>query len=421
MFRTVVLRNSGSKRTMKKINAGTIMAHLQRSIRLFVWALLGLACCAHAQPERLELVNAGFAFAGNYADRSSLYPISAKLLNDKLNGRPLIEAALQDRLESLNSAQFRLNSGLVNTNEKKPIQLAFALTRENVEAQAFDGKLNVIYSLSAQVLVFDYESMTLIAAYPVRVAYSDVRKTEPTEEEKAAVFRHLYLDKDLQLNVFDEWVKKLQAATIRQRYPKYLQITSVEFSPEALETVPNDENLRKALRDETALAFEENISQYTNVPMVPHSEGEAIGAKMPLRFANGSAFTLKLPNPDYTISILVRQFKKKTVEDDNFTHKLYGSYVTIKVEQPDLGKNIFEAKIRELKTIKLAKMFSIQVNDWQQYRKSLLELLDRFASNIRSPDDAWLKEATKGPGADDKAGDTKKAFSSLLALLKQVQ
>lgn len=406
---------------MKKINALTIVAHVQRSMPLFVWALLGLAWCAHAEGDRLDLVNAGFAFAGDYADRSALYPISVKLLNEKRNGRSLIETALQDRLASLKSTQFRLNSDLVNGNEKKPIQLAFALTRENVEAQAFEDKRNVIYSLCAQVLVFDFESMTLIAAYPVRVAYSDVRNTEPTEAEKADVFRHLYLDNDLQVNVFDEWAKKLQAATIRRRYPKYLQITSVAFSPEALETVPNGENVRKALRDETALAFEESMSQYTNVPMVPHSEGEAIGANMPLRFANGSAFTLKLPNPDYTISILVRNFKKKSVEDENFTHKLYGSYVTIKVEQPDLGKNIFEAKIRELKAIKLAKMFSIQVNDWQQYHKSLLELLDRFASNIKSPDDAWLKEATKGPGVDDKAGDTKEAFSSLLALLKQVQ
>ncbi|MFX5602638.1 hypothetical protein ABTD90_19000, partial [Acinetobacter baumannii] len=74
--------------------------------------------------------------------------------------------------------------------------------------------------------------------------------------------------------------------------------------PDVLKSAPG------ALENWAADLAGEAISTRAGVPILPFSKGYAIGNVMSFRVSDGAVWDLKLPKPDYEISVDLTGFKK---------------------------------------------------------------------------------------------------------------
>ena len=117
---------------------------------------------------------------------------------------------------------------------------------------------------------------------------------------------------------------------------------------------------------------------------------------MKLRFVQtDEVYSIELPNPDYHIEINLKGFKKvlaKTSPSEDLY--LYGSFVDLKIIQPDLDKIYFNEGLRGVTNVKIPKDQK-DVNDWRKYYYNLKKLFNNFSKNIIKQDQKWIKKATK--------------------------
>ena len=133
-----------------------------------------------------------------------------------------------------------------------------------------------------------------------------------------------------------------------------------------------------------------------NVAIVPYVEGQSIGKTMKMRFVQlDKIYSLNLADPDYHIHIDLKGFKKVLARtsaiEDLF---LYGSFVNLKIFQPDLNKIYFNETLRGVTNIKIPKG-QVEINDWRKYYYNLEILFNDFSKNIIKQDSKWIKKATK--------------------------
>ena len=152
----------------------------------------------------------------------------------------------------------------------------------------------------------------------------------------------------------------------------------------------------ESIKNLIAQAFANRLSLHHNIAIVPYAEGQAVGKSMKLRFVQtNEVYNIKLADPDYHVHLNLKGFKrvlaKSSAVEDLF---LYGSFIDLKIFQPDINKIYFEESLRGVTNIKLPK--DIQVSDdWRRYFYNLKILFNDFSKNIIKPNKKWTKKATK--------------------------
>jgi hypothetical protein len=167
----------------------------------------------------------------------------------------------------------------------------------------------------------------------------------------------------------------------------------------------NSINNQNYIKNLIAQTFSKRLSMHHNVALVPYMEGQGIGGTMKLRFVQtDEIYSIQLPNPDYHIDINLKGFKKvlaKTSASEDLY--LYGSFVDLKIFQPDLDKIYFNEGLRGVTKIKIPKD-QTDVNDWRKYYYNLEILFNNFSKNIIKQDKKWMKETTKNKIKKDLKG-----------------
>ncbi len=119
-----------------------------------------------------------------------------------------------------------------------------------------------------------------------------------------------------------------------------------------------------------------------------------------------------MANPDNQIHINLKGFKKVLAQSSDVEDQyLYGSFIDLKIFQPDLDKIYFDESLRGVTTIKIPK--DIEPKDWRKYYYNLKILFENFSLNIKKQDKKWMKKATKNK--------IKKKLKSLNTLLEKVK
>ena len=95
-----------------------------------------------------------------------------------------------------------------------------------------------------------------------------------------------------------------------------------------------------------AQQFSSFLSANHGVSVLPYTAGHAIQGKMALRFENGTALNLSVPEADIPFIITVRGFKKVKM-DENHTGAswAYGSFIKFTVKDP-WGDLVVNAKFK---------------------------------------------------------------------------
>ncbi len=381
-------------------------------ITLIFIALTFISSIASAQD---KLLFSGFAFSGNFENRKELYPYSSQIeLLKSDNGQPLLNKVFYEKIRSRPSDDARLTTELGRIGQGNQITVAFALTYETVEYMELDGHLLLFLGINANVLAFDRATKQLIAAYPLRIRYHDTVTHRLSNEEVVALFKRLYLTNELGINPFDEWLNRFAQISFKGRYTKYLQVKNITIEPEALTFISANNQNPKALKNLIANELETSIASTNNIPIIPWSPGEVVGRVMALRFCDGNTFMLNMPNPDFEVDFSLRAFRGAEVEGSYSKQKVYRVLGTIKILQSDIKKYYLNENIYNTQIVTLARAYDAKVGDWEQYKKTLNELLYETSKQFSNVNSGWIREhASRGSDAIDTFRDASHIIDQL--------
>ena len=362
-----------------------------------------------------KLLFSGFAFSGNFENRKELYPYSSQIeLLKSENGQALLNKVFYDKIKNRPNEDARLTTELGRIGQGNQITVAFALTYETVEYMELDGHLLLFLGINANVLAFDRATKQLIAAYPLRIRYHDSVNHRLNNEEIVALFKRLYLTNDLGINPFDEWLNRFAQISFKGRYTKYLQVKNIAIEPEALAFISANKQSSKALKNLIANELESSIATTNNIPIIPWSPGEVVGRVMALRFCDGNTFMLNMPNPDFEVDFSLRAFRGAEVEGSYSKQKVYRVLGTIKILQSDIKKYYLNENIYNTQIVTLARAYDAKVGDWEQYKKTLNELLYETSKQFSNVNSGWIREhASRGSDAIDTFRDASHIIDQL--------
>jgi len=126
--------------------------------------------------------------------------------------------------------------------------------------------------------------------------------------------------------------------------------------------------------------------------LVPYNEGESLGKTMKLVFVNtDTIFNILLPKPDFNIELTIRGFKKvKAKESDISDLYLYGSYINLKILQPELNKIYLDDKFKKSHQVKIPKNIK-NIKDWRKFYFSTVKLFEEVTEQFSLKNPEWIK------------------------------
>ena len=112
--------------------------------------------------------------------------------------------------------------------------------------------------------------------------------------------------------------KKLKNAKVLNSGTIHLQIRNVELDSAVVNQIPEKLKTNDLLKIRSAQKLEYQISSKLNVPILPYTIGQIGNFKRGLiaRFADGLEVDLILPDADFVIDMLIREFKNVTVDKE---------------------------------------------------------------------------------------------------------
>jgi hypothetical protein len=378
--------------------------------KFFFWLSLATIIISAKVYAADQYLYSGFAYSGNYSNREVLYPYTSKIDMARLDQEFL--ARLRRNPEALN--RLKLDQGKIGQGSQ--ISVAFALNTETVETQVINGESFAVIRLNATVLAFDRESKTLVAAYPFGVGTTVKVNGKVDNALAAEMIKKLYFSDEYGVNAFDKWIARFSGAAIKEKFPKYFQVKSIEIEPEAKAILASASIQESAYKNQIGNLLDAAISSENNVPVVPSTLGEAVGGKMMYRFSNASALDLKLPEADYGLSFTIRAFRSKITQEATAAAGIYRALATVKVETTakDFSKTYLDEKIFDTIFIRVPSGNAVQINNWSQYQKALSQLITGMAKEFNKVDSQWLENsAANGANAKDAFVATHELFNSL--------
>lgn len=354
---------------------------------------------------------AGFAYLGKAENAAERYPHTVSLvpMND---GTSPIEAKLRETVGAIDPSEYTLvTDRLSDFGAGESLSVAFALNRETVDVEPICGDYKVVVDLAIQAIVFDFESMSIAGSYPLTLQYIDVLSERPSDAQKRAIIKDLYLG-DRELDVFKKFADLLGDARIRRKYGNTIQVDKVVLGDKvqgalASKYADNPEALKSFVAEHfsTALASQHKIS------VLPYTKGYAVGNRMSARFANGEIYNFSMPTADYEAEIKLRGFKKVSYDQTSSGESfVYGSFIRLAVREPLSGTVYIDQRFKRGAT-KVVPQCQASSNDWPAFQESLIGLFDEIATQFVERDPEWL---------DVHAGDDAK-LSDLKAMEKVIQ
>ena len=362
-----------------------------------------------ANEQIIKVYYSGFSFSNTYDSNKSYAKYTADLIKEKNpdTGIDIISSKLLKTVKKMKFDKIDLDTDNLLDFSKYPdeaIVMSVALQYEEF-TQEFNystGKYSIFYDAYFQILFYDFSDKSLIASIPFDFEVQTLSNDKLNKQEILTRVKGFYLNDD----PFSEIGQITNKFNIKRKYDLRIGVKNVNIQDRAFEVMPTDSiNNQNSIKNLIAQTLSERISMHHNVALVPYIEGQGIGGTMKLRFVQtDEIYSIKLPNPDYHIDINLKGFKKvlaKTSASEDLY--LYGSFVDLKIFQPDLDKIYFNEGLRGVTKIKIPKD-QMDVNDWRKYYYNLKKLFNNFSKNIIKQDKKWLKETTKNKIKKDLKG-----------------
>lgn len=352
---------------------------------------------------------AGFAYSGDKQSIDSRFPYSRRV--EASLGAAGVNGLIRQVVAAAPPKGFELAPGLVELKgSDQVIAVALVMNTETVSTEQFGGYTKLFVQLRAQAMFFDFKTMTVLRAYPFSVAYVDLLDHRPTEDELTSRVRTLYFGEGKTSGIVSRFVDALGRASLPAQVPRFLQVSQVSLSDDVRKALPAELAGKPGVA-ETWLAdmFAEAISSRAGVPILPYAKGYAIGNVMSMRVADGSVYELKLPEPDYAISVDLTRFGRfEHAKVAAGTSYIYASKANIKVQVAS-GRVLLESEFKngEVKTVPASQQ---TVDDFPAYSDSVRGLFTKLSNAWAGANDPWVKEAAASKDIDKQITATKEVL-----------
>lgn len=344
-----------------------------------------------------EVLFAGVAFTGNANQRELLYPWAEKLAQEKnTENLSVLDLAVRDAMQDFSSESLQLKYDQAkDTRSGSTITLAFGLGGESMELVKFKSEVIAIYRIMTRIVVFDWASdqKKLIASFPLQIVYQDASTHAPTAEQQEQVFRRLYTDTGWDGNVFQSLKAKLQQTQIKEKYGLYMGVGKVELGAEA-QTLMSQAGV-DAQTYETSIAqtLESVLSYELGVGLVPYTTGEAIANTMALRFSDARVFNLRLPESDYSVNFMVKNFRHVERESSRVRQVFIAAYARpqVALNAGAQGTFYFDDDVKHINSLAFSAQENVDLDYWSAYQTALRTLMVRFAKATQQSDPKIVK------------------------------
>lgn len=372
------------------------MTSLHVRLLLRAWLVvfvLGAAGTAHAasQLSPPSVHFAGIAYTGKAADAKSSLP-HAHAAIERVTGVELnrqLARAMSVQAPKHFAVRVAELGSLDGTGSA--VVLAVALDRETVSTERIAGQYKLLYELAAQALFFDFREQQVLYSYPVTLQHIEVLAEAPTDEQIQAVADQVVLGRE-PTSLAGAMAAELENLSLPSPSSRRIQLVDVQLA----EGVAGRPDLQKLDRELIGHEFSKVLAANLRLPLLPHALGQAVAGAMPARLADGKAFNLNIPKPDYRLVLEVSDFRDKTLkETPAFRQQLYGAFFRVRVDEPLSGAVFFDQPLRQGAT-KTIPVSQDEVDAAAAYYETLLTGFSSFAQASAGKDLPWASEQTGG-------------------------
>lgn len=382
------------------------------SRRLLCLLMVGLSSSQAAVAQQpTEVAFAGFAFAGSASTIEARFPHSWRYEQElKAAGTSAGQIILR-QLEASTPRNLRIISQIDSLKSvDQALAVALVIGAETVSVEQLGDVHKLMVLVRGQSMFFDFKSMNVVRSYPLSFAYVDLLDHVPSTDEVQARVRRVYEGTGDKAGVLARFVQSLASAQVPAQVPRFLQVTSMQLKPEALDVLPASIKSEPGAAETWAAdLISEAISTRVGVPIVPYAKGYAIGNVMSMRISDGSVFELKLPQPDYEIKAEVSGFRKLKFSEiqDGATSFIYGAYAQVHIEEPLSGKVYLSTALKngETRVIPARQRY---VDDFPHFYDAVNGLFVKLAQAMDGKEDRkWLKSAASAKDIDYQIAGTR--------------
>jgi hypothetical protein len=341
----------------------------------------------------MEIFYAGVSYLGDSQYIENSYPYISRI-NQQENGQFILDKLTRDVVNNTKIQNFTINtSDLADLNNESQLTMTLAISSETTSVEEIDNSYRLWIQVLAQVFVFNFKKMQIVANEPIALSYVEVYPEPPTDELILSIFKKQFFSNQTS-GVLQEFSKALTRLKPNFGIKNTIQVTSVSLGEKARQAIPPNLTPQQ-VQQKIGESFTQFLSSNQEITMLPFVKGYAIGNKLAGKFLDGRVYTLEIPEPDYAIDLDITHFiKKKYDEKAAGTSWIYIARGQFKFYEPLSGQTIFDEYLFNGIT-KVIPVSQQNVNEWPVYQESLFLLFDNFTKEISTPHREWLKTHAK--------------------------
>ena len=339
--------------------------------------------------------------------------ISSSIFKEN-GGLLFINKLLIEKTKDISNESFLINFELLKDELGEEDQNIMVLTLDNEYINNVsipgDNLTRTDIILNFQIIFFNAKNNFLTASIPLEISKNISSAEKLNISQIKSELKKMY-----QNEVLRYYHELLSNFTLKSKFKNRIGITQVNFEDNA------KENFKKYLNEKDIFIknkFAKSLSSFiafnNDIAIVPYGQDRTTNTLM-LRFENTQR-EIKLPDPDYHINLTIRGFKNVLFKEGNIDEQwIYGSYVNIKVIQPDNPDENLKIKMNEKfkhgLNVELSKrsLENKESFEWIFFNDSLKVLFDNFSKQTVEFDKKWIKSSN-----DNKK--IKKSFERLKSI-----
>ena len=359
----------------------------------FILVTLHISSISVSAAAKSNVIFGGFSFGSIIPEET----ISNSIFIEN-GGLLFINRLLVEKTKEISNESFSIDFELLKdeVGEEDQNIIVLALDNEYINDVSIPGdnltRTDII--LNFQIIFFNAKNNFLTASIPLEISKNISSAEKLNESQIKSELKKMY-----QNEVLKYYYELLNNFTLKSKFKNRIGITNVNFENNA------KENFKKYLNDKDIFLknkFAKSLSSFiafnNDIAIVPYSQDRTSNTLM-LRFENTQR-EIKLPDPDYHIDLTIRGFKNVLFKEGNIDEQwIYGSYINIKIIQPDNPDDNLKIKMNEKfkhgLNVELSKrsLENKETFEWIFFNDSLKLLFDNFSKQTVEFDKKWIKSS----------------------------